>query len=485
MSLKNNKVVTTFTGLKKYYTVPPFHPSEKFPEYKHDTVDNENPVYKWVRETLFNLGMDKENYNTPQWNPFKDLIQPGMTVYIKPNTVRHFHVGGGDVLSVITHASIVRPILDYVCIALNNEGRIIVGDSQVTEGLFDEAMVASQIKDLLDWYRDNTKVPLECYDMRINRCTRTWMYGKWGRKKIEQDPRGYTFVDLGDKSYFKDIDPSRLRIGIASYKEMYKHHCDGKHEYQFPNSFLTSDIVISIPKLKTHRRTAITIALKNFMGLPSLKDSLPHFITGTPEDGGDQYIHPSKRKDIILVLHDIIQTHPFIPVKFVCAVIKKLLWNSSKIIPFKDDIYEAMWYGNDTLWRTLLDLNRVAFYADKSGKVCDTPQRRHFCIVDGIISGEKDGPVSVDPVEAGVIMAGYNPVSVDAVASSLMGFDIDKIPLVKKGIEDADHASPVYFGKLDDITVVDNTEEMSFEEFKNKRNLKFEPHPNWKGHVER
>ena len=90
-------------------------------------------------------------------------------------------------------------------------------------------------------------------------------FDKW-RKKVEQDPRGYRFVDLGDKSCFNDIDPKRLRIAIASYKNMYKHHSGGKHEYLFPQSVLDSDVIINIPKLKTHRRTAVTLAIKNLMG---------------------------------------------------------------------------------------------------------------------------------------------------------------------------------------------------------------------------
>jgi uncharacterized protein (DUF362 family) len=430
------------------------------------------------------LGMDRPRYATPEWNPLGELIKPGMTVFLKPNTCTHVHENKKDILSAILHASVLRPILDYVCIALQGSGRIIVGDSQLIFGKFDKAIEKSQIGPLIEWYRKQTKIPIECFDLRTVRGVRTWLYGKWGRKPVYQDPRGYRFIDLGSRSYFKDIDPKRLRIAIASYKNMYKHHSGGKHEYLFPGSVLDSDVIISIPKLKTHRRTAITLALKNFMGIPAWKDTLPHFITGSVAEGGDQYINSSLRKRICTRLHDEIQSNPLVPLKFMCAVIKKLVWNSHLVYPFKDDVYEAMWYGNDTVWRTLLDLNRAIFYADRTGKLCETQQRQGFFLIDGIIAGEGDGPLSPDPVPAGALIAGYNPAAVDAVAATLMGFDTDKIPLIKKALQDTAGPSPIFYGLQEEIRVIDKGTAALFEEYSKQKHFSFEPHPAWKGHVE-
>jgi uncharacterized protein (DUF362 family) len=430
------------------------------------------------------MGLDEENYGSPDWNPLKDIVKPGMSVFVKPNTVRHYHIDGKDVLSIIVHASIVRPVLDYICIALKGDGRIILGDSQVIFGRFAPAWKIAQLDALVGWYRTQVRIPIECYDLRIVEGTRTYMWGKWGRRKVEQDPRGYTFVNLGNLSAFRDIDPKRLRIGIASHKEMYKHHSNGKHEYLIPNSFLECDVVFNIPKFKTHRRTAITLAQKCFVGIPAWKDSMPHFTTGSVSEGGDQYINPSWRKRIGTHLHDIIQTTPYIPVKFVTAVAKKILWNSKWIIPFKDDIYEAMWHGNDTLWRLLVDLNRIAFYADKNGVIQDNPQRDHFCVMDGIIGGEKNGPVNVDPVPLGLLMAGYNAAAIDAAGATLMGFDITKIPIVIRSMATRNEKSPLFVGTAGDIEIIDEQKRYSMLEMPKHRNLHFEPHPGWKGGVE-
>jgi uncharacterized protein (DUF362 family) len=462
----------------------PYDPPERYPEYQEGGLDADNAVYAGVRDLLHGLGLDAGNYGTERWNPLKEIIRPGMTVFIKANTVTHEHEEKKDIFSVIVHGSVLRPILDYVCTALEHKGRIIVGDSQLYYCNFEKAQQASRIGRLLDWYAGRTAVKFECFDLRMNKARRTWLYGRWRRDRVESDPRGYCFVDLGEQSRFTGIDPKRLRIAVASHKKMCEHHSNGRHEYLFPRSFLESDVVISISKLKTHRRTAVTLALKNFMGIPALKDTLPHFRTGSVSEGGDQYIHPSLRKRICTRLHDHIQTNPFIPAKFVCAVIKKLVWNSHKIIPFKDDVFEAMWYGNDTLWRTLLDLNKAVLYADREGIIRDRPQRQWFFLVDGITAGEKDGPLAPDPVAAGVLLGGFNPVAVDAVGATLMGFDIDKIPLIKKGFADRENPLPICGIAPDEIRVIMAEETYTLEGLQRRGHLRFEPHPAWKGHVE-
>lgn len=97
--------------------------------------------------------MDREHSGTRQWSPFRQIIRPGMTVFIKPNTVSHENLAGHDLFAVIVHASVLRPILDYVYLALQDKGRIIIGDSQVIYAEFETAMERSGIADLLRWYR--------------------------------------------------------------------------------------------------------------------------------------------------------------------------------------------------------------------------------------------------------------------------------------------------------------------------------------------
>lgn len=485
MGLSNNKVVVTFTGLEGYPEEVPFDPPERYPDYQGWSINPRNQVYRWVRETLFLLGLDQENFNTPQWNPLGQIIEPGMTVLIKPNTVLHRHLAGKNVFSLIIHASVLRPVLDYVCLALKGRGRIIIGDAQQIFGLFDVAMAVSQVAPLLEWYRRQTSIPIECMDFRQCRGTRSWLYGQWSRKPVQGDPRGYQVVNLGDESLFREVDPKKLRISVESHKKLYQHHSNGRHEYVFPRSVLISDVIINIPKMKTHRRTAVSLALKNLLGFPAAKECMPHFRIGSVQEGGDQYIYPSWRKRVCTRLQDEIQSNPFTVVKFGCAAARTLLWSSRWLVPFKDNIDEAMWYGNDTLWRLVLDINRAALYSDKGGQLHETPQRRYFCLIDGIVAGEKDGPLSPDPVTPGVLVAGLNPVAIDAVAATLMGFDINKIPFLQKGLLSTEGSMPLFWGTRDGIRVVDGESELTLADYATRRNLRFEPHPNWKGHVER
>jgi hypothetical protein len=169
----------------------------------------------------------------------------------------------------------------------------------------------------------------------------------------------------------------------------------------------------------------------------------------------------------------------------VCAVVKKLIWNTHWIIPFRDDVFEAMWPGNDTVWRTLLDLNRIVVYADKNGIIRDDPQRRMICLIDGVIGGEGDGPLAPDPVAAGIMMGGMDPVAMDCVAATLMGFDIGKIRLIREGLADRERPLPITSVGESTIRILADDGEHDFEQYRRRRNLHFKPHPGWKGFIER
>jgi hypothetical protein len=81
------------------------------------------------------------------------------------------------------------------------------------------------------------------------------------------------------------------------------------------------------------------------------------------------------------------------------------------------------WKGNDTIWRTILDLNRIAIYSDKQGKMQDSHQRKIIAFIDGIISQQGEGPMAGNPVKTSILFGGFNPVLVDALAVKTMGLD--------------------------------------------------------------
>ena len=65
-----------------------FRPSKKYLEYPFEELSSEdNEVYDLVRQALYTLGLDKENYGNEKWNPLKEFINKGDVVLLKPNLV--------------------------------------------------------------------------------------------------------------------------------------------------------------------------------------------------------------------------------------------------------------------------------------------------------------------------------------------------------------------------------------------------------------
>src|ERR1035438_3825718 len=116
-----------------------------------------------------------------------------------------------------------------------------------------------------------------------------------------------------------------------------------------PNTALGADLLVSMPKMKTHHWVGATLSMKNLFGV------VPGAIYGWPKN----------------VLH---------------------------------------WAGID---ESIADLH-AAF-------------PRQFAIVDGIVGMEGNGPIQGTPKHAGVLVAGRNPVAVDATCCRIMAVDPLKI----------------------------------------------------------
>ena len=133
-----------------YPSVLPFCPSEVYPELegKISVGREQNRIYRLLRETMMNLGMDSERWGTVSWNPLGEIIQPGQHIVVKPNFVRHLHLGNGDYRAVVTHGSVIRAVLDYAGLALRGEGDIVVGDAPVQSADFDKIIERIGLKEI-------------------------------------------------------------------------------------------------------------------------------------------------------------------------------------------------------------------------------------------------------------------------------------------------------------------------------------------------
>lgn len=95
------------------------------------------------------------------------------------------------------------------------------------------------------------------------------------------------------------------------------------------------------------------------------------------------------------------------------------------------------WHGNDTIWRTIIDLNIIIFYAKYDGRLdFSKKQRKVFTIGDMIIAGEKEGPLRPSPKKEGCILASQNCTLFDYVFCKMTGFNEQLIPTVYHSIEE-------------------------------------------------
>ena len=438
-SLLANLDVALLSGDSRYPTASPFHPPELYPEYPHpdERTDPDNQVYRMVRDSFRLLGMDKVRFGRPDWNPLGGLIAPEQRVLIKPNFVLHFNAGKGPLEAVITHPSVIRAVCDYVIIALGRGGELVLGDAPQMNCDFAALCRISGMDRLVDYLRAacaRRGISLKLVDFRQEQ-TR-YKYGiVWERKPLHHERP--VRVSLGGESFMEAIDGKLLYGADYARRETVRAHQGHRHEYVIARPVLSSDVVISIPKLKVHRKVGTTLNLKNMVGINADKNHLAHYRIGSPDKGGDECSDPgwgdrTERtfSDILLGRDWRFGKYPFVAWK----AFRKLLGHFANDSARPAFTY-GNWHGNDTAWRMVLDLHRVLLFADAQGRLQERPVRRYFSVVDGVIGGDGEGPLHPDATPSGVVLAGFNALAVDWVATRLMGFDPARIPLYANALE--------------------------------------------------
>ena len=228
--------LVTGTGVMSY-PPPPYLPVTPPTEFPRGPIGS-NPsnggsgtdVYSMVREAFRLLDLDPARQGTSGWNPLSRFVEQGNTVLIKPNLVYHENLSGGGTECLVTHGSVLRPILDYVSIALNGTGRIIVGDAPVQSSDFGKLLAVSGIADLAALF-GRTAPPVEVRDMResVSHWNRLGLLAQSERQAggNEESVR----IDLGRQSALCPLDggANRYRVTYYDSKLMAEHHHDGHH----------------------------------------------------------------------------------------------------------------------------------------------------------------------------------------------------------------------------------------------------------------
>lgn len=473
-----------------YPHTAPFHPDTQYPEWEGGQHSPEpNGVYAAVRNCFRLAGLDSAHYGTKEWNPLQDLIHPGETVLLKPNLVKESHPRDPNGWEyVITHGSVIRAVADYVWKALDGQGKVMVADAPQTDSSFAQIVRLLGLDVLSDFYRSQG-LDFQLIDLRQEE----WENQEGvivHRQSLPGDPNGNVAFDLGSQSEFVGHLGSGRYYG-ADYDtgEVNSHHSHGRHEYLLTSSAIECDVFFNLPKLKTHKKTGVSVSLKNLVGINGNKNWLPHHTEGNPTQGGDEHPQPSWLHRLERRVVPVFRTWS-LKVPGLGTWLHRTARKAGGALfgDTEEVVRSGNWWGNDTTWRMCLDLNKLLLYGNRDGSLRpDAPEsrKRYFSLVDGIIAGEGRGPMNPDPVPASVLFFGLHPATVDAACAWMMGFDPERLPVIK-GAFNCRHYPLAEWGWRD-IHLYSNKPEWNgpLPTIPDSATFHFKPHFGWIGQIER
>jgi uncharacterized protein (DUF362 family) len=413
------------------------------------------------------------------------LIEPGDRVVLKPNWVKEHDErkpGPGQWEHVVTHPSVIEGVIRWVAPQLKGHGNITICDAPQTDSSFATLRKYCQLDEMVArCAKDFPGVKIALLDLRPE---------EWhavdgvtvSKTQLPGDPLGSTHVKLNEASEFVGFHGCGQLYG-ASYDmaETNRKHAGTTHEYMLCRTPMDADVFINIPKLKTHKKVGLTCALKNLVGINANKNWLPHHTEGTPDKGGDQFPAATTKAKLEhswmgsakrVLKNSPLLSRLFVPLKKV----GRLVFGDTQSV-----VRSGNWHGNDTCWRMVLDLNKCLFSFNGAGERRSKPIR-YLAVVDGIVGGEGNGPMAPDAKPCGVIIAGTHPLAVDCVAATLMGFDPQRIRMLKNGFSMRELNFAPF--KLEDIDVVSNKPAWNGKLATMEETFDFKPHFGWTGAIE-
>lgn len=355
-----------------YGGTPPYDPGD-------------NPAYNFVWQTVEKLGLGSSS------NPLDDLIDYGNTVLIKPNWV-----GFGP--AVYTRPEVVRPLIDMAIAA--GATKIYIGDGgedvSGTNNVMNSANYTAMVSQLT---LRHSGIVIQTVNLNAR-------------------SNGWHWISLGSDSSFAGSGYSHYDLGTGSetlYGHTYYETSDNQSLnpngntlgwYAVNNKTLEADVIINVPKMKTHQEMMATLSIKNLVGCT---------LSSTYDEGGTvaRIAHHHQPK-------------------------------------------EQNYFNNDIFWRAILDMNKIILYANKDGVLQPIQQRKYLTVVDGIQAMEKSqhhiyGGGGI-PYDRHVILASVDPVAADAVACRVMGYDFSVIPSIMNA--DSDTLHPVGTNNPESIVIV-------------------------------
>lgn len=345
-------------------------------------------------------------------------------VLLKPNWVLHNKIET-DELCLRTNDNFLLAALEVILEM--KPAKIVIGDAPI-QGCNWDKMISLSFKEKVNNLSARYGVEIiikdfrrVAYDPLTNQLTKN-------RNSLDN----FIIFDLGEKSYLEPIcDSNKSLFRVTNYDpdRLAESHQKGVHKYCITKELFDADVVITIPKVKTHQKTGLTNALKILVGVNGDKDYLPHHRKGGTASGGDCYpgSHPlrSLSENILDLANRNIGKKIYKPLLHLSAS----FWKAS--VPDSVHNTAAAWYGNDTTWRMVLDLNQLVTFGRADGTLADTAQRELYSLCDGIIAGQGDGPLKPDPLALGIVSFSNNAALNDIAVANLMGMEVKMIPLLR------------------------------------------------------
>ena len=413
-------------------------------------------------------------------------------IVIKPNWVLHQTDPAFPIRALVTDSRVIEAVVEACLELYPSVQKILVGDCPLQYADWPLLCEQSGLTPAIERLKSASEGKVEFRDLRKE------VYRQNGDSFLSADdgahgdPLGYREVELGVLSHLEGISDQAERFAVNDYSSAVTHsnHSKGSHRYFVCQSVLDCDLFINLPKWKSHQKSGITCALKNLVGINGDKAYLPHFRKGAPKWGGDEFRDENRWLYWAQTrLRERIQKRSRIAYRILkpgWELIKRLRGIETRLAdphatPRQFYIAGGAWHGNDTIWRMIYDLNLIIQCCDGGGNVRSTVQRNYFCIADGLVSGEGNGPLQPLPRETDWLVCGIDPFEIDAALSWFMGFDPQKVPIAARR---ADYGGPDWgtfaWDQLDALLDGDRISPMDSD-----INLHFAPPPGWRNFIER
>jgi len=374
-----------------------------------------------LRDAMAQGGVPKDEAESA----FATIVPRDASVLVKPNWVNHFNPAGHGMDCVVTHPEFIAAVVEELATA--RPGRIVVADAPIQSCDWD-TLVPQAFRERIIGLGARHGVAVEFRDFR-----KTVVHGRFLEAPVVRPPRPadrYALFDLGGDSL---LEPLTTRLGFRApdydHRRLAEAHANGMHKYLICKEIFEADVVVSLPKLKVHKKAGITGAIKTLVGVNGDKDYLAHARAGGGSSGGDLYEGRSLSHEVVAWLRDRVNMHR--------GHLSRVPWLAGvflarNLLRVDERLMDGNWYGNDTCWRMSLDLNRIASYGRADGSLADAPQRTIHTLTDAIVCGQGDAPLKPHPMAVGAVTYASNSVACEVANAALLGLDFRKLPIIRE-----------------------------------------------------